>query len=175
MGTQWEQTALLVVDVQQAQFAKSTPVFEEKELINNINALMSKARSAKVPVIVIQHCNDSFLKKGTEGWKPHSSLTVSKEDIYLEKTNSSAFKEPDLHKLLQSKNIKKIVITGLVTHGCIKAACLDGLKLGYETVLVKDGHSNFNKDAAELIGEWNKKLGEAGARLMAAKEIDFSA
>ena len=37
--------------------------------------------------------------------------------------------------------VKKLIITGLLTHGCVKGACLDAKKLGYEVVLVEDGHS----------------------------------
>jgi nicotinamidase-related amidase len=65
------------------------------------------------------------------------------------------------------------VVTGLVTHGCVKATCMGAKDLGYEVILVKDGHSNFNKQAAKLIDEWNRKLGDGGAEPRLAEEIDF--
>jgi hypothetical protein len=38
-------------------------------------------------------------------------------------------------------------------------------------VLAGDGHSSYSKDAARLIEEWNRKLGEAGAVVLPAAQI----
>ena len=65
------------------------------------------------------------------------------------------------------------MVTGLVTHGCVKATCLGALALGYAVTLAADGHSSYSKDAAPLIEEWNRKLGEAGATVATASQIAF--
>ena len=62
-----------------------------------------------------------------------------------------------------------MIVTGLVTHGCVKATCLGALELGYAVVLAEDGHSSYSKDAARLVEEWNRKLGEAGAKVRARR------
>jgi nicotinamidase-related amidase len=66
-----------------------------------------------------------------------------------------------------------VAITGLVTHGCVKASCIGADELGYRVILVKDGHSSFSKEAADLIEKWNRKLGEGVAELCLASEVDF--
>ena len=66
-----------------------------------------------------------------------------------------------------------MVITGLVTHGCVKATCIGAKRQGYEVVLVKDGHSSFSKQAAKLRAEWNEKLSEGTVELGATEEIAF--
>jgi len=72
----------------------------------------------------------------------------------------------------ESSPIHKI-ITGLVTHGCIRATCLGALELGFHTILVSDGHSSFSKDAPRLIEKWNRNLAEKGAELISAGEVIF--
>jgi nicotinamidase-related amidase len=67
----------------------------------------------------------------------------------------------------------RLVITGLVTHGCVKATCIGAKDLGYKVVLVRDGHSNYRKDAAKIIEEWNQRLGDGGVELLSTHEISF--
>ena len=62
---------------------------------------------------------------------------------------------------------------GLVTHGCVRATCVDASQRGYQVTLVSDGHSNFHKQAAKVIEEWNQKLSDGVAQLKPTQEIDF--
>jgi nicotinamidase-related amidase len=66
-----------------------------------------------------------------------------------------------------------VVVTGLVTHGCVKSSCIGAHELGYEVVLVADGHSSYSKDASKLIAEWNEKLSQGGVVVRAAEEVQF--
>lgn len=61
----------------------------------------------------------------------------------------------------------------MVTHGCVKATCIGALELGYHLVLIADGHSNYSKEAADLIINWNQNLREMGAKIRNTPEIDF--
>jgi len=38
-------------------------------------------------------------------------------------------------------------------------------ELGYRVILAQDGHSNFSKQAAKLVEEWNQKLSEKNDRV----------
>ena len=95
-------------------------------------------------------------------------------DDIIHKQHGNAFEDTNLDELLKSKNITHLVVTGLVTHGCVKATCLGARDLGYEVLLVKDGHSSYSKDAARLIEEWNQKLSGQGCELIGASEIKFN-
>jgi len=64
-----------------------------------------------------------------------------------------------------------VVVSGLVTHGCVRATCQGALALGYAVALVADGHSSYSKDAARLIEAWNCTLAEAGAVVLPAAEV----
>ena len=53
-------------------------------------------------------------------------------------------------------------MTGLITDACVRGTCIDGIKLGYEVVLVQDATETTSEEVkqstiAELKG-WGKFL-----------------
>jgi len=166
-------TALLVIDVQKELFEKSTPIYQADALLNNICALIDQAHQTAVPVFFIQHSTDKILIRGTDGWQFHPRLQPQPNDYIVEKHHGNAFEQTTLKDQLDALNIKKLVISGLVTHGCIKATVLGAHKLRYAVILVKDGHSNFHQKAPELIARWNEQLSRKGAKLLETREIVF--
>jgi nicotinamidase-related amidase len=167
-------TALVIIDVQAGLFEKSAPIFEADQLMANINALASRAHEAGAPVFHVQHENKSFLEHGSAGWQLHPDLQVQPGDHLIAKQHSSALKETSLGQLLRGMGVRTLVVTGLVTHGCVRHTAEAALAQGYDVVLVADGHSTWNRNAARLIQEWNGKLEAAGARVLPAKEVEFA-
>jgi nicotinamidase-related amidase len=166
-------SALLVIDVQRALFKKSAPIYQGGQLLARINHLVERAREAGAQVIYIQHANDSFLAAGTEGWQLHSELNVEDRDLIIHKSHGNAFEATTLEEELEAQGIKHIIVCGLVTHGCVQATCLGGLKEGYRVTLVDDAHSSWSKDAAQKIIEWNQKLAGLGVEVKSSREIEF--
>lgn len=168
-----DNTALLIIDVQMGLFSRSTPIYNANKLLENINQLITRAHQTGAPVFFIQHSNKKTLIKGSRNWEIHPRLIPSDEDLIIQKCHGNAFKKTTLRSELESKRIKKLVIAGLVTQGCVKATCIGAKDLGYMVNLVRDGHSNYSKDAAKIIEEWHQRLGEAGVELMSTQEITF--
>lgn len=166
-------TALLVIDVQRGLFAKSTPVYHGQQLLDTINGLVARAHEAGAPVAFVQHENESYLAPGTDDWQLHSSLEPLQGDLRIRKRHGSSFQDTDLKAELAARGVTRVVIAGLVSHGCVKATCEDALRLGYETVLVRDGHSSYSRDAAQLIETWNQRLELEGAAVVLASEVEF--
>ena len=166
-------TALLVIDLQQGLFRKSTPIYRAGVLLDAIDALIGRARAAAAPVIIIQHASDKVLPFGSEDWQLHPRLRRGEGDLIVHKQHGNAFEDTALHAELGARGIGRLIVTGLVTHGCVKATCLGALELGYDVVLAEDGHSSYSKDAAKLIEEWNRKLAAAGAVVVPAAQIEF--
>lgn len=164
-------TVLLVIDFQRGLFKKQNKIFNEDRLIKNINILIKQCRQKKIPIIFIRHTNNSFLQENSEDWQIHPRIEVEKRDLCFNKKHSSLFKEKKILKELETMEIKNLIITGLVTHGCVKAACIDAKRLGYGVTLVKDGHSNFNNKAEELINEWNIKLSNEGVIVLPTSDV----
>ena len=166
-------SALLIIDVQNGLFERKIPIFKEESFLHNINQLEEQARSGQVPIIYVRHENISFLVKGTRGWELHFQLHPSIDDTFIGKTHSNAFEKTDLPKKLKEKNIKRLVIAGLVTHGCVQKTCLWAKELGYEVILVEDGHSNFQDQAEEVIKYWNQKLAHERIKIIPTEKIKF--
>jgi nicotinamidase-related amidase len=168
-----KEMALLIIDVQQGLFVKSTPIYKADELLKNIHTLVDHAHRAGAPVFYVQHSDKRFLVKGSNDWQLHPDLHPLDTDRIVHKLHGSAFKDTDLGQALKSRNVKSLVVTGLVTHGCVRATCLDAKRLGYRVILAQDGHSNFSKQAAKLIEEWNQKLSAKMIELKSTREMKF--
>ena len=167
-------TALLVIDIQQGLFEKSTPIYHKEAFLAAVSGLIGRARQAEVPVVFIQHSNDTFLIKGSPGWQLHPQIQPLPGEAIVHKRHASAFEGTTLEAVLESSQVGALVICGLVTHGCVKATCQDALQRGYRVTLAQDGHSSFSKDAPKLIDEWNSRLHSAGAQLCPAEQIDYA-
>lgn len=168
------ETALLVIDVQRALFTRPNPVYGASKLIETISALVSRAQLYGVLVVYVQHANDSLLKQGTDGWQLHPALSPAAQDLSLHKSHGNSFIDTRLQSELEARNIQNLIITGLVTQGCIRATCLGALDLKYRVFLVKGGHSNYNKDAEDVINKREIELQEAGVYLTSPGRIDFA-
>ena len=166
--------ALLVIDVQQGLFKKSTRIYKADELLQNINTLIDRAHLSDVPVIYVQHSAAKNLVKGSAEWQLHPQLHPLRTDTIVHKQHGNAFEDTPLGEILQARNVTTVVITGLVTHGCVRATCIGAQEAGYHVILAQDGHSSFSKDAARLIAEWNEKLSAKQIELRATSEITFN-
>ncbi len=165
------ETALLVIDVQKGIFSRPTPVYGEEELLNNINSLIELFSRSDAKTYFIQHSNQKFLQYGSVNWEFHPALQISENDLIIHKTHGNAFEDTILQEELDSRGIRTIVITGLVTNGCVRATSIAGNELGYRVILVEDGHSSYIRGAEKLIREWNRKLSADTVDLCSASEI----
>jgi nicotinamidase-related amidase len=168
-----KKTVLLIIDVQRALFTRPTPVFEDRRMIENINVLVDLAHLYNFPVIYIQHSNQSILKEGTDGFKLHPGLKPGAEDLSVLKKHGNAFKDTTLQSILESRGFEHLIVTGLVTQGCVRATSLGGVDLGYHMFLVRGAHSNYNKDAPQVIEKVEDELEKAGVRLVNVDELAF--
>jgi nicotinamidase-related amidase len=165
--------ALLIIDVQRGLFNRASPVYQAEALIQNINSLVDRAHDAAAPVVYVQHSNDSSLVEGSDNWKLHPAMQPTDIDTLIHKRHGSAFEDTPLGNELSALGIDSLIITGLVSQGCVKATSLDALKLGYKVNVVEDAHSTYSKTAKRIIREWNKKLSEKGAVLVTTNVVDF--
>jgi len=165
--------ALLIVDVQNGLFRRATPIYRADELLTNINVLVDRAHRAGAPVFYVQHSGGTFLAEGSDGWRLHPRLVPQAGDTIVHKRRVNAFDGTGLARQMASRDVKTVVITGLVTHACVRATCRGAKDLGYRVILVRDGHSNSSKHAAEVIERWNQRLAAGTVELCAALETTF--
>jgi nicotinamidase-related amidase len=171
-------TALLVIDMQVCNFEGSSPVNRSEDLLAKVEPLITKARTAGIPVIYIQHCgpkgaNDEL---GTPGWEIHPFISPVKGDVVVHKCHPDAFQDTNLHNILESEDIGNLIITGIQTEYCVDTTCRRAYSLGYHVTLVKDAHSTWDTDhcaAEEVIAHHNEVLGGFFVELKEADQIKF--
>jgi nicotinamidase-related amidase len=73
--------------------------------------------------------------------------------------------------LLKSEGITGMIIAGLLSNGCVRAACMSAIDHGYDAILLSDAHSTFYKEAAKRIRLINREMEEAGVHMMETNEL----
>ena len=172
-------TALLIIDVQQALSCGDYEVFDSRGVIDRINLVSRLARSAGAPVVVIQHEEQAGpLEHGTEGWKLDPALEVLPSDTRLRKTATDSFHNTELLAMLQARGIKRLVICGFQSEFCVDTTTRRALALGYPVTLVADGHSTLDNSvlkAAQIAAHHNATLSNIesfGPRAQAIRAAD---
>lgn len=156
--------ALLIVDVQQGLTCKKD-LYQADRFIHTIRTAIEVYRKNGHLVVFIQHDNKQLVQ-GTDDWHIDSRLDYLGKDVFVQKTHGNAFDGTDLKKVLDGNGIDEILICGLVTHGCVRATCLGGLRLGYKVSLLKDGHTSWNKDVFERIRKTEDELVSLGVTIV---------
>lgn len=163
--------ALLVVDMQKAIFVLKQPVFAADGLIQSVNAAICAARARGIQVVFTRHENKSFLVKGSPGWQIADGIDVREIDAVIEKKHPDVFADTGLDGLLKAEGIDTLIVAGLVSNGCVKAACLSAKQRGYAVCLLSDAHSTLYKNAEKIIAETNRDMEAAGVRLITVGEM----
>jgi len=142
-------TALLVIDMQRGVVADA---FDVDAVVENINTLVGRARSASVPVIWIQHSSDE-LPEGSEQWEYIDELARGDDEPVVHKTYGDSFEETDLESILAERGVGRLVVTGAQTDACIRSTLHGALARGYDALLVEDAHTT------EDMREWGAPIG----------------
>ena len=155
-------TALLIIDVQ-VGIIEGFHAYRAREVLDQIDRLLSKARATNVPIIYVQHDGEPGhpLEVGTEGWQIHPDITPHKEDLIVRKRASDSFFETTLQRELESRGIKHLIVTGCMTEYCVDTTARRAVSIGYDVTLVSDAHTTIDNKlltAAEIIAHHNALL-----------------
>ncbi|MCG8698484.1 MAG: isochorismatase family protein [Bacteroidales bacterium] len=152
--------ALILIDIQSGLTKKKT-LFNENLFFETVNYAINVYRNSDFKVIFVQH-NNNLLKNGSTGWEIDNRLDIQENDCVIQKKHGNSFTNTNLKETLLVFGINAITIGGLVSHGCVKATCLGGLEEGFDVSLLKNGHTNWNKDANVKILETETELIKRG-------------
>lgn len=155
--------ALILIDIQNGLTKKKT-LYNESIFFETINYLIKSYRDSDFKIIFVQH-NNNQLQNGSSDWEIDNRIDKQENDCVIQKKHGNAFQNTVLKKTLTDFKISSIMVGGLVSHGCVKATCLGGLSEGFEVSLIKNGHTNWNKDAEIKISETENELIKGGVLL----------
>lgn len=152
----YKKKALILIDIQNG-LTKKKNLFNKEVFLDSVNFSIRRFRDQGLKIIFAQHSN-KFLQNGTFDWEIDDRIDKQKNDTIIQKYHGNAFQETQLKQLLLDFKIGAITVGGLVSHGCVKATCLGGLSEGFKTLLLKKGHTNWNKDSESIISKVENEL-----------------
>jgi isochorismate hydrolase len=169
-------TALLVIDMQNYFHQIVQPI------LKNLLKVIQSCRQKGLPTIFTQHGHTDppsdggvlgewwgeVILHGTEDWKFIPEMKIGSKDIVLPKKRYSAFYETDLEKILRSKGIQDLIISGVMTNLCCETTARDAFMRDYRVFFLIDGTST-GKDDHHLATL--KNLGFGFAYLITCDEL----
>lgn len=160
-------SALLVIDVQNGLCSGEEAAFDIDRVVARINAAIAKARAAAVPVVFIQHEEtDGPLQFASAAWQLYQPLAAEAGDPRVRKTATDSFHKTELHALLQSLGIGRVVVCGLQSEFCVDSTVRGALAHGYPVTLISDAHSTVDNgvlSAAQISAHHTATLCNVGS------------
>lgn len=144
-------TALLVIDFQLEYFEGGRmPIPDVHAAMARAKALIAFADMHGMPVFHIQHLGPAggplFARDGnTVAF--HPEILPAAHHTVVQKTTASSFASTNLHQQLQERDIKTLIISGLMTHMCVSTTARDARPLGYQAIVAGDASATRTIDA----------------------------
>ncbi|PYI53491.1 cysteine hydrolase family protein [Paenibacillus flagellatus] len=136
-------TALLLVDIQNDYFqgGRNELVGADIALARAQEAL-SLFRDKRLPVVHVQCVlleeNATFFLPDTEGIGIHERVSPQSDENVIVKHTPDSFFQTELQSHLESLQVKRLVVGGMMSHICIDSTVRAAHRLGYEVVLLGD-------------------------------------
>lgn len=146
-------------------------------VINKLEKLIGKARFNGIHIFYAQHHNpNGFPEYGSAEWELIPQIAPKNEDSIIHKTTPDIFLDTNLDQQLKEKEVKRVVIGGIQTADCVDTSCRRAFSLGYEVVLIKDGHTTFDTQilkAEQSIAHHNHIIGNWFGKVIESDKIEF--
>lgn len=155
--------ALLVIDMQNG--ICTADIYKLNQTVVNINNRIKYFRNRKLPIIFIQH-NDQTLRAGSHNWEIMSQIDYFEdEDITIQKTHADAFYKTKLKEKLEQLQINELEVTGAQTEYCVDTTIRVAHNLGYEITMYQGTTTTFDNEflpAARMVDYyykiWNQRF-----------------
>jgi nicotinamidase-related amidase len=152
--------ALIVIDVQNEYFTGQLPIEYPPihESVANIGRAMDAARTAGVPVVVVQHTESPTapaFAEGTSGWELNEEISSRPRDHYLRKQWPSVFTGTGLREWLAQHGIDTITVAGYMTQNCDASTIYEAAHSGLEVEFLSDasGTLAYENSAGSVSAE----------------------
>ena len=136
-------TALLLIDLQNDYFkGGSAPLVGSAEAVAQAAALLGAARTAGLPIFHVQHLSvrpgATFFVPGTAGAEIHPSVAPRAGETLVQKNFPNSFRATTLLESLQAKDIKHLIVAGMMTHMCVDSSVRAAFDHGFKVTLAHD-------------------------------------
>jgi len=176
----YSNAALIVWDM---QYAIAKRAFNYEFIVPNISKLIKQAIRLSLPIIYSKHVflpqeyMDSYMvyslkRRGVDPastrvhlqdqheWEIINEIAPSKDDLVLEKYFSSFFVGTILDRVLRSKGVNLLILTGVSTEGGIESTARHAATSGYLPVVVSDAVGSSDQPIHEAMLKVMRKVFE---------------
>jgi len=155
-----ENTALIIIDIQNDYFPGGALVLEQPELAADKAAqLLGIFREQRLPIVHIQHENLNpdlpFMLAATDGQKIHPSVQPLANEQHFDKHYPNAFWQTELETYLKERGIKHLLIVGMMSHLCVSTTTRGAMERGFEVTVIQDACAtrSLELDGIEIPAE----------------------
>ncbi len=150
-----------------------------QRMLERIAKIQARSRQLGFPVLHVQHSGPTGhrLDPNADGWSIFPEVEPQAQEPIFVKGWCDAFFNTDLDQQCKSLNIETLVIAGCMTQFCIDTTCRRALALGYNVILLEDGHMNagsLDLSFEQVIRHHNATLAQidAGKASLRVRRID---
>ena len=136
-------TALLLIDIQNDYFPGGKMELEGPiEAAQKASELLQCFRDHALPTVHIQHVSLSpdatFLIPGDRGTDIHDITPHYEGEPLVQKHYPNAFRETNLLSMLREWGIKRVILTGMMTHMCVDATVRAAADHSFQVMVAED-------------------------------------
>ncbi len=136
-------TALIAVDFQNDYFSGGNmPLEGSVEAAQRARLVLGHFREAGLPIVHIQHISDypgaRFFIPDTPGISINEAVEPQPGETVFTKRYPNSFRDTPLLEFLREREIKRVVICGMMTHMCIDATVRAAFDNGFRCMVLGD-------------------------------------
>lgn len=147
-----QQTALIVIDIQNEYFAGGAlPLWQAEECLQANLRLIQHYQQQQSPIILIQHIADNSqgpsgsFDAGTPGVAIHTAISAAAAGAsVITKHYADSFFETGLAELLSRLQVKELHLTGMMTQNCVTHTALSPEARAYQVKVIADACTTIN-------------------------------
>ncbi|KAF2120113.1 Isochorismatase-like protein [Lophiotrema nucula] len=135
-------SALIIIDAQNEYASGALTVTNAEASGKVIASLLEKYRAANGKVVHVLHKTPDgapVFTPGTELAEEFKDLKPKDGEETVWKLHPGAFADTSLDSVLNSWDIKKVVLVGYMAHVCVSTTAREASQKGYDVILVEDG------------------------------------
>ena len=134
----------------------------EKLVVPNIRRLQDACRAADIPVVHVRikaHTPDArdvswrykqfqiFCPPGSKEAEILDELAPLPGEVVVDKHTSGVFNSTNIDSILRNMGIDTLIMTGVVTYGCVETSTRDAMDRNYKVLLVEDACAGWSQEA----------------------------
>jgi nicotinamidase-related amidase len=154
--------ALLIIDAQENMLDDKDGVYQSKDKLSKLIALLEKARQKGIKTIHVQNNGSPGDpdEKGSTGWMIKKELQPRFGEYVIDKNHMNAFEGTNLRRIIEENKIDSLFICGFQTNYCVTETTKAILERGLNCVVIRDAHSTYDEedvDAQTIIQKFNEE------------------